>query len=415
MSARPRFEVADVFHKFGAQFLARFGASLLPVQRRVMRAIESCRTAALGGHVEACDACGHRRNAYNSCANRHCPKCQSLERVRWVEARSADLLPTHYFHVVFTLPEEIAHLALQNKRVVYGILFAATAETLFSIASDPKHLGARIGLLAVLHTWGQTLTHHPHLHCIVPGGGLSADRSRWIRCRKRFFLPVKVLSWRFRTLFLDMLTAAFRRGDLSFHGQLSHLADPALFARFVARQSNLKWVVYAKRTFGSPERVLKYLGRYTHRVAISNHRITDISDSHVSFRWRDYNDHGSEKIMTITVDEFIRRFLLHVLPSGFHRIRSYGLLANSCRAANLDLIRRLLGVTVPPTNRLEHCRTANQILEVLTGLPTDRCPKCLNGRMRIIEIIPSLSRSAASCLTVPSQLAEPQRIRLDSS
>ena len=415
MSARPRFEVADVFRNFGARFLARFGATLLPEQRRVMRAIENCRTSALGGHVEACDACGHQCNAYNSCANRHCPKCQSLERVRWVEARSADLLPTHYFHVVFTLPEEIAHLALQNKRVVYGILFAAAADTLISIASDPKHLGAHIGLLAVLHTWGQTLTHHPHLHCIVPGGGLSPDRSRWIRCRKRFFLPVKVLSRRFRTLFLDKLNAAFRRGDLAFHGQLSDLADPSVFARFVARHAKLNWVVYAKRPFGSPERVLKYLGRYTHRVAISNHRITDISDSHVSFRSKDYNDHGREKILTLSGDEFIRRFLLHVLPSGFHRIRCYGFLANAHRAANIAIIRRLLGVTLPPTNRLEHCRTANEILEVLTGDAVDRCPNCRNGRMRIIEIIPSPSRSASPFLTVPSLLDEPQRVRLDSS
>lgn len=415
MSARPRFEVADVFQRFGAQFLACFAASLLPEQRRVMQAIESCRTSALGGHVEACDACDHRRNAYNSCANRHCPKCQSLERVRWVEARSADLLPTHYFHVVFTLPEQVAHLALQNKRVVYGILFAATAETLISIASDPKHLGARIGLLAVLHTWGQTLTHHPHLHCIVPGGGLSPDRSHWIRCRKRFFVPVRVLSWRFRTLFLEKLKAAFHRGDLVFHGQLSPLTDPSLFARFVARQRSLKWVVYAKRPFGSPDRVLKYLGRYTHRVAISNHRITDISDSHVSIRWKDYSDHGREKILTLTVDEFIRRFLLHVLPSSFHRIRSYGFLANSCRAANLDIIRRMLGVAVPPINRLEHCRTANDILEVLTGHPIDRCPKCHNGRMLIIEIIPSPSRFASQFLTLPISLHEPESVLQDTS
>lgn len=415
MSARPLFEVADVFHRFGADYRTRHGATLLPDQRRVMLAIESCRTSALGGHVEACDACDHHRIAYNSCGNRHCPKCQSLERVRWVEARSADLLPTHYFHVVFTLPEEIAHLALQNKKVVYGILFAATAKTLTSIASDPKHLGAHIGLLAVLHTWGQTLTHHPHLHCIVPGGGLSPDRSRWIRCRKRFFVHVHVLSDRFRTLFLEELKAAFRRGDLVFHGQLSHLADPSLFARFVASQRRLRWIVYAKRPFGSPDRVLKYLGRYTHRVAISNHRITHISDSHVSIRWQDYKDHGSEKIMTLTVDEFIRRFLLHVLPSGFHRIRCYGFLANACRAANLDIIRRLLGVTDPPINRLEHCRTANEILEVLTGHPIDRCPKCHTGRMRIVEIIPDTSRFASSFPTVPSLLAEPRPVVHDSS
>jgi hypothetical protein len=388
VSARPLFEVADVFRKFEAPFLARHGATLLPEQRRVMLAIESCRTAVLGGHVEACDACDHHRIAYNSCGNRHCPKCQSLERARWVEARSADLLPVPYFHVVFTIPEEVAHLALQNKKVVYGILFAATAETLISIAADPKHLGAHIGLLAVLHTWGQTLTHHPHLHCIVPGGGLSPDRSTWISCRKGFFVHVKVLSRRFRTLFLVNLKAAFRRGDLTFHGQLADLADPALFARFIARQRKLKWVVYAKSTFGGPEQVLKYLGRYTHRVAISNHRITNISDSHVSFRWKDYKDRGREKIMTLTADDFMGRFLLHVLPSGFHRIRCYGFLANACRAKSLALIRQLLGVTDPPANRLEHCRTAAEALEVLTGASVDRCPKCKSGRMRIIERIP---------------------------
>jgi len=415
VSARPLFEVADVFHRFGADYRTRHDATLLPEQRRVMLAIENCRTSALGGHVEACDACDHRRIAYNSCGNRHCPKCQSLERVRWVEARSADLLPTHYFHVVFTLPAEVAHLALQNKRVVYGILFAATAETLTSIASDPRHLGARIGLLAVLHTWGQTLTHHPHLHCIVPGGGLSPDRSRWIRCRRGFFVPVKVLSRRFRTVFLEMLNAAFRHGDLVFHGLLSDLADPAIFARFISRQRSLKWVVYAKRSFGSPERVLKYLGRYTHRVAISNHRITNISDSHVSIRWKDYNDHGREKILTLTIDEFIRRFLLHVLPSGFHRIRCYGFLANACRAKSLVIIRRLLVVTDPPANRLEHCRTTNDILEVLSGDAADRCPRCHTGRMRIIEIIPRLPRFASLFPNVTSPLADPQSVLLDSS
>lgn len=416
MSRRPPFEVADVFHRFGADYIAKYGATLLPEQRHVMLAIESCRTAALGGHVEACDACDHLRIAYNSCGNRHCPKCQSLERVRWVEARSADLLPVPYFHVVFTLPSEIAHLALQNKKVVYGILFAATANTLTTIAADPKHLGARIGLLAVLHTWGQALTHHPHLHCIVPGGGLSADRSRWIRCRStRFFVSVRVLSRLFRTLFLEQLKDSFRRGELVFHGQLAHLADPDVFGRFIASQRRLPFVVYAKRPFGGPERVLKYLGRYTHRVAISNHRITNISDSHVSFRWKDYQDHGFEKLLILTVDEFIRRFLLHVLPSGFHRIRCFGFLANACRAANLTLIRRLLGVTEPPTNRLEHCRTAAETLEVLTGDTVDRCPKCRSGRMRIIETIPRPSRFVSPSPIVPGLLAAPASGLFDSS
>ena len=415
MSGRPRFEVADVFHRFGADYIAKYGATLLPEQRRVMLAIESCRTAALGGHVEACDACDHLRIAYNSCGNRHCPKCQSLERARWVEARSADLLPVPYFHVVFTLPSDIAHLALQNKKVVYDILFATTAKTLTTIAADPKHLGAHIGLLAILHTWGQALTHHPHLHCIVPGGGLSPDRSRWIRSRrKRFFVHVRVLSRLFRRLFLEELKDAFRRGKLVFHGQLAHLADPVVFGRFIARQRKLKWVVYAKRPFGGPKRVLKYLGRYTHRVAISNHRITNISDSHVSIRWKDYKDHDREKILTPTIDEFIRRFLLHVLPSRFHRIRSYGFLANSCRAKSLALIRRLLGVTRPPANRLEHCRTAAETLEVLTGDSIDRCPKCHSGRMRIVETIPRPRFDSASTI-LPALLAAPRSALFDSS
>ncbi len=416
MSGRPPFEVADVFHKFGADFLAHDGATLLPEQRRVIRAIECCRTAALGGHVEACDVCHHQRISYNSCGNRHCPKCQSLARARWVEARCADLLPVPYFHVVFTLPSQVAHLALQNKRVLYGILFAATAETLTTIAADPKHLGARIGLLAVLHTWGQTLTHHPHLHCIVPGGGLSPDRSQWISCPKSFFVSVRVLSKLFRRLFLEKLKAAFRRGHLAFHGQLADLADPAVFARFIADQRKLSWVVYAKRPFGGPEHVLKYLGRYTHRVAISNHRITDISDSSVSFRWKDYSDHGRDNLMTLTAADFIRRFLLHTLPSGFHRIRCYGFLANACRAANLALIRRLLGVTDPPGNRLEHCRTASEALEVLTGDAIDRCPKCTSGRMRVIEIIPRPSRfRAPPYLDVPRLLAAPSSVLFDTS
>ena len=395
MTPRPPHEVADVFRQYGASFRASHGAALLPEQRRVMRAIESCRTAALGGHVEACDACHLKRTAYNSCGDRHCPKCQSLERARWLEARQADLLPVPYFHVVFTIPAEVASIALQNKRALYGILFAATAETLTTIAADPRHLGARIGFLTVLHTWGQNLLHHPHIHSIIPGGGLSADRLRWIPSRKRFFLPVRVLSKLFRRLFLEKLDAAFRRGDLGFHGQLAHLADPSTFAALLADLRRPRWVVYAKPPFGGPKQVLAYLGRYTHRVAIANHRIVGIDDGAVTFRWKDYRD-GERKLMTLDAPEFIRRFLLHTLPTGFHRIRSYGILANAHRADNLTVARRLLGVIEPPTNRLEHCRTAAETVEVLTGVSLDRCPRCTTGRMHVIELIPKPQRFAAS-------------------
>src|SRR4029077_7917517 len=323
---RPRFEVADVFRCYGADYRMRNGASMSNAQHRVMTAIEVCRTAFLGGHLEQCDQCGHQRNAYNSCANRHCPKCQSHARAQWLENRQSELLNTQYFHVVFTLPQQIATIAYQNKRELYGILFRAAAETLLTIAADPKHLGAEIGFFAVLHSWGQNLLHHPHLHCVVPGGGISPDGTRWISCRPDFFLPVRVLSRLFRRLFLKYLQQAFDSGKLRFFTSLAALQDRQAFSRHLDLVRDLEWVVYAKPPFAGPQQVVDYVGRYTHRVAISNYRIVDIKDGQVKFNWKDYRDNDQQKTMTLSADEFIRRFLLHVLPSGFHRIRYYGFL-----------------------------------------------------------------------------------------
>src|SRR5438552_6557149 len=305
-----------------------------------MTAIESCRTAALGGHVEVCDRCGQQRVWFNSCSDRHCPKCQSLARAEWIEDRQAELLQTEYFHVVFTVPEEIADIALQNKRTVYGILFRATADAMLTIAADPKHLGAQIGFFAVLHSWGQNLHHHPHLHCVVPGGGLSADYDRWMGCRPGFFLPVRVLSRLFRRLFLEGLQAAFDQDKLQLFSELEHLRDPAACTAYLKPLGEAEWVVYAKPPFGGPEQVLAYLGRYTHRVAISNQRLLALQDGQVSFQYTDYRD-SLRKVMTVPAEEFIRLFLQHSLPSGFQRIRYYGFLANCHRAKQLALCRSL--------------------------------------------------------------------------
>lgn len=335
-------EVADVFRRHGPAFRAARSGRLDRDQRRVMGAIEVCRTAALGGHVRRCADCGHAAIAYNSCRNRHCPKCQGRAREAWIAARRAELLPVPYFHVVFTLPASVGAMAFQNKAAVYAILFRAAAETLRVIAADPRHLGAEIGGVAVLHSWGQAMQHHPHVHCIVPGGGLSPDRTRWIACKPGFFLPVKVLGRLFRRLFLERLAAAFANGALRFFGELSPLAEPRAFAARCASLRRLDWVVYAKPPFGGPEQVLAYLGRYTHRVAIANSRLVAITDDAVSFLWKDYRQEGRRKVMSLEPAEFMRRFLLHVLPSGFHRIRHFGFLANGHRAVRLALCRRLL-------------------------------------------------------------------------
>ncbi len=381
---RPQFEVADVIRAHRDDFLEAYGSTLSPEQRRALIDLPRCRTAALGGHVEECDRCGHQQIAYNSCRNRHCPKCQGTEAARWVEAQAADLLPVEYFHVVFTIPAALGPIALQNPRVVYGLLFRAAAETLRQIAADPKHLGAEIGLLAVLHTWGQNLQHHPHVHCVVPGGGLSADGSRWVACRPGFFLPVRVLGRLFRGKFLALLKAAFDGGKLSFHGQLAALASPAEFRRILAGTANTKWVVYAKPPFGGPEQVLRYLARYTHRAAISNHRLIGLEGDQVEFLWKDYAQGGAQKTMKLQAVEFLRRFLMHILPTGFMRIRHYGLLANRVCREKLELCRRLLaaiasGVAarpIPEPNPVSPTRPETHI-----------CPACGEGRMVIIETL----------------------------
>ena len=371
-------EVADVFRRHGDAYRQVHEGHLGRVERRVMSAIELCRTAALGGHTETCVACGVVRCAYNSCRNRHCPKCQGAARAEWLAARQAELLPVPYFHVVFTVPAPVAEIAFQNKETVYAMLFRAAAETVRTIAADPKHLGAEIGLVAVLHTWGQTLHHHPHVHCVVPGGGPSLDGMRWIACRPGFFLPVRVLSRLFRRLFLAELDAAFAAERLGFYGELAGLADPAAFARQINMLRKVEWVVYAKPPFGGPEQVLAYLGRYTHRVAIANSRLVSLAEDGIAFRWRDYRHHGKTKVMTLGAEEFIRRFLLHTLPDGFHRIRHYGFLANGRRTEKLALCRKLLAAPAPLASSLAPERTI---------ITVNLCP-CCGGAMMILGVLP---------------------------
>lgn len=389
---RPKLEVADILRRYGDAYRAEHEGSLSSTQRRVTRAITACRTAALGGHLEACEACGHERISYNSCRNRHCPKCQSLARAQWIEDRKSELLDCPYFHVVFTLPEEIASIAYQNKAVVYNLLFAATAETLRTIAADPRHLGAEIGFFAVLHTWGQNLMHHPHLHCVVPGGGLSPDGERWVACRPGFFLPVRVLSRFFRRRFLELLGQAFERGELEFFSALEALRERKAFYRYLDPLREKEWVVYAKAPFAGPEQVLDYVGRYTHRVAISNNRLLNIEDGHVTFQWKDYRDGDAHKTMTLTAEEFIRRFLLHVLPPGFHRIRYYGLLGNHHGQEKLKQCRQLLEMPPIAATETGPQPTANyrDRYETLTGVSLHECPACHRGRMLSVErLLPS--------------------------
>ena len=369
-------EVADVFRRHGDVYRRAHDGHLNRIERRVMSAIELCRTAALGGHTEVCSDCGLIRCAYNSCRNRHCPKCQGHARAAWLAARQADLLPVPYFHVVFTLPAPVAEMAFQNKEVVYTILFKAAAEALRTIAADAKHLGAEIGLLAVLHTWGQNLHHHPHVHCVVPGGGPSLDGTRWVGCRPGFFLPIRVLSRLFRRLFLDALRAAFEVGELKFFGDLAGLAEPDAFTAKLRAVRQIEWVVYSKPPFGGPAQVLAYLSRYTHRVAIANSRITEVTAQSVSFRWKDYRHHGKTKVMTLDADEFIRRFLQHTLPDAFHRIRHYGFLANGQRAAKIALCRELLAVPSPGPQTTADAEPIGS-----PGVPpSDTCP-CCGGTM----------------------------------
>ncbi len=377
---RERLEVADIFRAHGPAWRRARAGRLSLGQLKVMSAIERCRTAELGGHVAVCQDCAHTVIAYNSCRNRHCPKCQGAAAKDWLAARQAELLPVAYYHVVFTLPAQIADIAYHNKAAVYGILFKAAAQTLITIAADPKHLGARLGLTAVLHTWGSALTHHPHVHCIVPGGGISPDGSHWVSCRPGFFLSVRVLSRLFRRLFLEKLVAAHEAGRLRFFGALRHLADSQAFARHLSPLRKLEWVVYAKRPFAGPEAVLAYLSRYTHRVAISNSRLVALDDHGVTFKWKDYRAKGRvrQKVMTLNTDEFIRRFLIHVLPQGFHRIRHYGLFANGGRTRNIARARKLLGMPAPEA---EDTDTAEDTEPPALAQP---CPHC-GGRMIVIE------------------------------
>ena len=385
---RPTLELADIFRHHGEEFRQHHPLSLQ--QQRVMRAIEICRTAALGGHVEQCGHCDFSQISYNSCRNRHCPRCQAGERDRWLSARQAELLPIPYFHVVFTLPHQFAALALQNQKVLYNLLFQVSAETLLTIAADPKHLGAQIGFFSVLHTWGQNLLLHPHVHCVVTGGGLSLDRQGWTALRRPgFFLSVKVLSALFRRLFLAAFWRAFDSGQLAFHGQLQPLSDRAALHNRLAPIRHAKWVVYAKPPFGGPQRVLEYLGRYTHRIAISNHRLQhwDAEAGQVSFHWKNYRQQGPEAVgtMTLAVDEFIRRFLLHTLPAGFQRIRYYGLLANRGRAATLALCRQFLQATqlLPSVQLL----AAPLLPAPLPVGPEFRCPRCQVGVLVRIQTL----------------------------
>jgi hypothetical protein len=380
--SRPALEVADIFRNHGPAWRQANAGHVSRDQLKVMSAIENCRTAALGGHVLRCENCAHIEIAYNSCRNRHCPKCQAAAAKEWLAKREAELLPVPYFHVVFTLPARIADIAYQNKAVIYDLLLKLSAETLITIAADPKRLGVRIGFVSVLHSWGSALTHHPHVHMIVPGGGFSRDGSKWVSCRPRYLLPVPVLSCLFRRLFLEKLAAAHAAGQLKFFGNHVRLANAQAFAAYLAPLRNSKWVLYCKRPFGGPKQVLRYLARYTHRVAISNRRLIACDNNGITFKWKDYRRKGSERyqVMTLATSEFVRRFLLHVLPTGFHRIRYYGLLASPSRAANIARARELLATSLLPIDALKAASTDPNPSQTAPH----PCP-CCGGPMSIIE------------------------------
>jgi predicted Zn-ribbon and HTH transcriptional regulator len=386
--ARPLFEIADIIRRADARITSRHRESLTWPQVKVLNAILRCRTAALGGHRDECTRCGYQTISYNSCRNRHCPKCQTNAREKWLTARQRELLPVDYYHLVFSVPHALVPLIWQNKRILFRLLFEASAETLLEVAADPKHLGAEIGFLSILHTWGQTLQRHPHIHCVVPGGGLSPDRERWIRSPPRFFLPVRVLSRVFRGKFVAGLKRAFAQKKLAFHGACLQLADKAAFAKFLRTLFREDWVVYAKRPFGGPEHVLHYLARYTHRVAISNHRLVDLTDTHVTFRWKDYAHHNKRRTMTLTHEAFLRRFLEHLLPRGFPRIRYFGLLANRRRGVFLPLCRTLLAAQ-PPVEVANPTEPAVRL-----------CP-CCQGPMRILEFLTAKQIRAEETRQVP--------------
>lgn len=372
---RPALELADIVRCAGPSFLERHRQWINGHHEKVLTAITRCRTVALGGHRDQCSSCGHTVISYNSCRNRHCPRCQGNARHRWLAARESELLSTPYVHLVFTLPRELAALALQNKRVLYNLLFDASAQTLLEVARNPRHLGAEIGFFSVLHTWNQRLQHHPHVHCVVPAGGLASDHAHWVSARSSFFLPVHVLSCVFRGKFIAAFRAAFRRGQLQFHGQLAHLAQPAAFAAWLRPLYRHRWVVYSKPPFGGPEHVLRYLGAYTHRVAISNSRLLALTDDQVRFRWRDSAHSNRPRLMTLPVDEFLRRFLLHVLPQGFVRIRHFGFLSNRRRSQMLPLCRRLLAPSLSAPHSLAPAAPSASLWP---------CPRC-GGGMIIVE------------------------------
>ena len=384
MTQEESVEVADIFCKHGHAYRV---SNKMPLnQIRTMRAIERCRTAELGGHIDECDCCGRIKISYNSCRNRHCPKCQFLKKEKWLEQRKEDLLPVPYFHVVFTIPAKLNPLVLRNKRVLYDILFRSVSETLIELARDPKHLGGQIGFICILHTWGQNLMDHPHIHCIVTGGGLSYDGKRWLSCRKGFFIPVKVLSRLFRGKVLDYLRESWESEELKFTGAIAQLQDPAQFSALLKDLYGREWVVYAKPPFKDPEMLLDYLGRYTHRIAIGNHRIIKMQDGEVSFLWRDYSDRNKNKIMRLHASEFIRRFLLHVLPARFVKIRYYGLLANRNSKSMLSQCRRLLAVNVKVRNK-NVTETWQEFLLRVCRIDLIKCPFCKKGRMIRKEVI----------------------------
>jgi hypothetical protein len=397
MSERPTWEVADVIRAHGDEFVQQYGATLTAAQRQALRDLAACRTAARGGHVERCADCGHERIAYNSCRNRHCPKCQATARAVWLEREASYLLPADYYHVVFTLPPAMAEVALANPKVVYQLLFRAAAQTVQAVAADPKHLGAQVGLLVVLHTWGQNLHHHPHLHCVATGGGLSCNargvvdaQPRWVACRPGFFLPVRVLSRVFRGKFLAGLRAAFDQRRLRFPGRLAGQAAPAAFADWLTPLYEQDWVVYAKAPFGGPAQVLKYLARYTHRVALSNHRLVSLEDGRVTFRYKDYADDQRQKLLTLDAVEFLRRFVQHVLPRGFVKIRHYGLLANRQREAKLTECRQLLLVVTVAALLASATTGAEDGLEVKPAV-RPHCPACGGERFERRPLVPARS------------------------
>ncbi len=390
MNTGNKIEVADIFRQYGKEYLT--GEKQQPVYIiKAISAIERCRTSALGGHKEKCDKCGHQRISYNSCRNRHCPKCQSLARERWIAERERELLPVKYFHIVFTIPQELNAIVLENKRVLYETLFRAGSETLLKLGKDEKHLGGDIGIIAVLHTWGQNLMDHPHLHCIVPGGGLSIDKKRWLRPkkgkRKDFFIHVNVISDLFKKKFLYYLKRLYERSELQFTGKIKSTEEIKEFTGLIARLYEKKWVTYCKKPFGGAEQVIKYLGRYTHRVAISNNRIKSIDGGEVKFSYKDYRDGANTKQMTLKANEFIRRFLLHILPEGFYKIRYYGILSSRNKKSKLERCKELLGKNETCTKDENKTKSWKELLYELTGIDLEKCPKCKEGRMKIVETI----------------------------